>query len=125
MHKIIIAATLIVGLIMGLSPLPGLAGEADVEKVGIVKAADGRYRVDATLRHADEDWKHYADRWEVVAPDGTVLGRRTLFHPHVNEQPFTRSLSRIIIPRSVKRVTIRAHDKFHKFGGKEITVTVP
>ena len=61
----------------------------------------------------------------MVAPDGTVLGRRTLFHPHVDEQPFTRSLSRIIIPRSVKRVTLRAHDKIHKFGGREITIAVP
>jgi hypothetical protein len=108
-----------------LSPLPGQAGEADVEKVQIARMDDGRYRVDVTVRHGDTGWKHYADRWEVVAPDGTVLGRRTLFHPHENEQPFTRSLSRIIIPRSVKRVTLRAHDKIHEFGGREITVAVP
>lgn len=121
MNRIIIALVVAFGFI----PLPGFAGEVDVEKVGIARMPDGRYRVDATLRHGDEDWKHYADRWEVVAPDGTVLGRRTLFHPHVNEQPFTRSLSRTIIPRSVKRVTIRAHDNVHKFGGREITVNVP
>ncbi len=121
MRRIVIALVLAVGF----SPLPGLAGEADVEKVAIEKSSDGRYRIDVTVRHGDEDWKHYADRWEMVAPDGTVLGRRTLFHPMSVNSPSRGSLSRIIIPRSVKRVTLRAHDKIHKFGGKEITISVP
>ena len=33
----------------------------------------GRWRFDVTVRHADEGWDHYADKWDVVAPDGTVL----------------------------------------------------
>jgi hypothetical protein len=28
----------------------------------------------------------------VLAPDGTVLGRRELLQPHETEQPFTREL---------------------------------
>ena len=42
-----------------------------------------------TVQHADTGWDHYADAWEVLAPDGTVLGTRTLLHPHTDEQPFT------------------------------------
>ena len=63
---------------------------------------------DVTLRHPDTGWDHYADAWEVLAPDGTSLGLRTLGHPHIDEQPFTRSLSGIKISDDVAYVTIRA-----------------
>jgi hypothetical protein len=102
-----------------------LAGEADVVAAKLSPARDGTWRVEVTVQHADAGWDHYVDAWEVVAPDGTVLGTRTLLHPHVEEQPFTRSLSGIAIPRDVAAVTIRAHDSAHGYGGKEVTVAVP
>ncbi len=102
-----------------------LAGEADVLAVEVTPAADGTYRFDVTLEHADTGWEHYADAWEVVAPDGTVLGTRTLLHPHVNEQPFTRSLTGVAVPDGITEVTIRAHDSVDGLGGKEVTVEVP
>ena len=77
------------------------------------------------MQHADEGWDHYADAWDVVAPDGTVLGTRTLLHPHETEQPFTRVLSGVAIPDDVVQVTIRAHDSIHGYGGQELTVGVP
>ena len=58
------------------------AGEADVIAVDAQKDGDGRYSFGVTVRHADEGWKHYADAWDVLAPDGTVLGTRTLY-PHM------------------------------------------
>ena len=58
------------------------AGEADVIAVEAQKDGDGRYSFGVTVRHADEGWKHYADAWDVLAPDGTVLGTRTLY-PHM------------------------------------------
>jgi len=61
----------------------------------------------------------------VVAPDGKVLATRSLAHPHVNEQPFTRSLSGVKIPKGIKVVTIRAYDLVHKFGGKTMQVKLP
>jgi hypothetical protein len=48
-----------------------------------------------------------------VSEDGKVLGERTLYHPHVNEQPFTRTLSGLNIPAATKRIYIEAHDKVH------------
>lgn len=99
-----------------------LAGEADVLAVEAASAGDGTYRFDVTVEHADTGWDHYADAWEVVAPDGTVLGTRTLLHPHVDEQPFTRSLTGVAIPGSIKKATIRAHDSVDGLGGKEVTV---
>ena len=77
------------------------------------------------MRHTDAGWNHYADRWEVIGPDNTVLGIRTLWHPHVNEQPFTRILERVAIPENLTRVTIRVHDSVHGFGEKEKVVILP
>ncbi len=101
------------------------AGEADVVDVKISQTSGNSYTFNVTVKHGDAGWDHYADRWEVLDDKGTVLGTRVLFHPHVNEQPFTRSLSGVKIPASVGSVTIRAHDKVHEFGGKEMTVKVP
>ena len=101
------------------------AGEVDVVDAEARPADDGTWRFTATLRHADTGWDHYADRWEVVAPDGTVLGVRELAHPHVNEQPFTRGLSGVRIPQGIRRVTIRARDSVHGTGGRTMTLDLP
>lgn len=98
------------------------AGEVDVVGATAVKGAGGDYSFDVTLHHADEGWDHYADAWDVLGPDGRVLGTRVLYHPHVDEQPFTRSLSGVKIPAGVTEVTIRAHDKLHEYGGAELVV---
>ena len=115
----------ILALALLVLPGPALAGEVAVVAAKATGTADGSYRFDVTLRHADEGWDHYADAWDVLAPDGTVLGTRVLYHPHVDEQPFTRSLSGVRVPAGVTEVTIRAHDKVHEYGGKELTVKLP
>ncbi len=101
------------------------AGEADVVKVEVAQTGEGVYRFDVTVAHADAGWDHYADKWDVVGADGAVLGTRILHHPHVNEQPFTRSLSGVRIPEGVDRVGIRAHDSVHEYGGREMKVDLP
>ena len=115
------------GLLFALAvfPLTALAGEADVVDVEVTKQGEGRFRFDVTVRHADEGWDHYADRWEVLGPDGAALGVRELAHPHVNEQPFTRSLTGVAIPADVGEVRVRARDSVHGYGGEEKTVAVP
>jgi len=100
------------------------AGEADVVAVEASQSANGTWRFDVTVAHEDEGWDHYADQWDVLAPDGTVLGERVLAHPHVTEQPFTRSLSGVVIPPEVDTVTIRARDSVHGYGGIEMTVPI-
>ena len=66
------------------------------------------WQFSVTLSHPDTGWDHYADGWRVELEDGTILGIRDLLHPHVNEQPFTRSLSGIIVPDGNVRVYVRA-----------------
>ncbi|MCB1928309.1 MAG: hypothetical protein KDH17_09770 [Rhodocyclaceae bacterium] len=100
------------------------AGEADVLSAEAHCDDDRNCRFDVTVRHADEGWSHYADRWDVLGPDGQLLGRRTLLHPHVSEQPFTRSLGGVRIPAGLESVRIRAHDKVHGDGGNEVVVDI-
>ncbi|MEM6902291.1 MAG: hypothetical protein AAF556_03520 [Pseudomonadota bacterium] len=108
-------------------PVVSQAGEADILRAEItpITGSADQYRVTATVEHGDEGWDHYADAFDVVAPNGDVLGTRVLHHPHVTEQPFTRSLSRVTIPAGIDEVTIRAHDSVHGHGGQTITLTVP
>ncbi|MFK7891625.1 MAG: hypothetical protein AB8B63_12495 [Granulosicoccus sp.] len=101
-----------------------MAGKADVINASVVLLSDGRYRIDATVKHADTGWEHYANRWEVLAEDGSVLGLRELAHPHVNEQPFTRSLT-LSLPAGITRVTLRANDSVHGLGGQSFELTIP
>jgi len=98
------------------------SGEADVVEARAILTDGGRYRFTVTVRHGDTGWSHYADRWEVLTDEDTVLAPRVLHHPHENEQPFTRHLDNVLIPLGVSRVWIRAHDKVHEYGG--ITVAV-
>ncbi len=118
-NPILMGGILVALLAAGAS---ALAGEADVLGVKVRPSADGAYRFSVTVRHDDEGWEHYADRWEVLAPDGTVLGTRVLLHPHVGEQPFTRSLAGVAVPAGVSRVVVRAHDSVHGLDGAEVTV---
>lgn len=100
------------------------AGEADVLDVKISKAPDG-FDFSVTLKHADEGWNHYADRWEIVAPAGQIIATRTLYHPHVNEQPFVRSLAGVDLPAGLSSVQVRAHDSVHEYGGRTLEVDLP
>ncbi len=100
------------------------AGPAKVIDAVLRPTDSHTFVIDVTVEHADTGWKHYADRWEVLAPDGKVLGTRVLLHPHVGEQPFTRSLT-LTIPPEVTQVTIRAHDSVHGWGQKTKTVPLP
>jgi hypothetical protein len=117
----------IAGLILAfmVPAMPTYAGEADVVKVQVSRSGERTYGFDVTVQHGDTGWDHYADKWEIVAPDGKILGVRKLLHPHVNEQPFTRRLSGVGIPNNIKQVSIRAHDSVHAFGGKVMTLNLP
>lgn len=108
---------------------PSGGGNADVVSVRAVEAADGTWTFYVTVRHPDTGWEDYADGWDVVTPDGRVLKpdpdsefTRTLLHPHVEEQPFTRSQSGIAIPQEVSQVRVRAHDLVDGWGGQEVVV---
>jgi len=89
-------------------PLPAWAEHPTIEGVRAQKSGSD-WNFSVTLLHPDSGWDHYADGWEVLDTDGNSLGHRTLAHPHVNEQPFTRSLGSVSIPAGTDKVFIRAH----------------
>jgi hypothetical protein len=97
--------------------------------VRAIQAADGSWTFHVTVRHPDTGWEDYADGWDVLTPDGTVIKpdpsspfTRLLLHPHETEQPFTRSQSGIVIAPDVTQVRVRAHDLVDGFGGREVVV---
>lgn len=121
MRTIITAAICVV--LMGAHG--AFAGGADVVEVVVRDRADGTFLFDVTVAHADEGWEHYANAFEITDGNGAVFGTRVLAHPHVNEQPFTRSLSGVEIPAKLTEVTVRAIDSVHGATGKTMKVALP
>jgi len=126
-----LVALVVVVLVAGCSEADNVAetvaaaeGCADVVDAAVERSGD-RFVVTATIRSADTGWDRYADAWEVRTTDGDVLGTRVLAHPHVDEQPFTRSLTDVEIPATVTTVEIAARDSVVGFCGTTVTVAVP
>ena len=101
------------------------ATDPTVLKVSVSGNGDGTYTFSTTLKHPDTGWDHYADGWSVVDRDGKVLGDRVLYHPHVNEQPFTRSLGRVAIPAGTTEVFVRARCKVSGEAAQMFRVRLP
>lgn len=105
------------------------SADADVIAVRVIETAPNVYTFHVTVAHPDTGWDDYADGWDVVLPDGTVIKprpddpfTRLLLHPHETEQPFTRSQTGVTIPAGAMQVTVRAHDLVNGFGGREVVV---
>jgi len=99
-----------------------VANEADV--IDVKTKCHNGCTFYVTVKHQDAGWDHYVNKWEILTLDGEVIATRTLLHPHVNEQPFTRSLSHVKIPMNATTVIVRAHDLIHGYGGKTVSVKV-
>jgi hypothetical protein len=74
------------------------------------------------MEHPDIGWDHYADGWEILNEDGERIGYRLLHHPHVNEQPFTRSLTNLDLPDGTRTIYIRAHCSVDGWGSEKIRI---
>jgi len=103
---------------------PAFSDMVEVVDVKVKPQGENQYRFDVSLQHADAGWDHYANRWEILDTEGNILATRTLHHPHVNEQPFTRSLT-TRLPDHIKAVIIRGHDSVHQYEGREMSVSLP
>ena len=94
---------------------------ADVVEVDV--SGDGPYTFSVTVSSADTGWDKYADEWRVEDPTGAVLATRELTHPHVDEQPFTRTLSGVEIAGN-RSVIVAARDSVEGYCGKTAKVAV-
>lgn len=104
---------------------PGADSCANVVAVEAVRAGDGTYTFAVTVASPDEGWEKYADEWTIWTPEGTALATRILEHPHEDEQPFTRSLSGVLIPGGVTTVVVGARDSVEGYCGATIELTIP
>lgn len=95
-------------LVLALVASPAAADQPEILGVQFDKAG-GAWTVAVTILHPDTGWDHYVDGWEVLDAKGNRLGYRLLHHPHVEEQPFTRSLNALILPDGTQEVFVRAH----------------
>lgn len=97
------------------------ANQAEIIKVQIEPSAH-RWTFLVTLKHKDTGWDHYADGWRIVDAEGKELGFRKLWHPHEHEQPFTRSLASVLIPKGTDIIYVEAHDKVHGWNPSKVKI---
>lgn len=83
------------------------------------------FNFDVTISSPYDTPQRYADAFRVLGNDGTVYGERKLLHDHASEQPFTRDLYGVKIPRAVRVVVIQARDQRFGYGGKTVQVSLP
>lgn len=121
MYRRIHTTSLLFALIFSTST--ALANEVEIVKVMLEPAAH-RWTFHVTLLHEDTGWEHYADGWRIVDDKGNELGLRKLWHPHENEQPFTRTLANVLIPKDVDIIYIEAHDKVHGWSKQRVRINM-
>ncbi|WP_298560636.1 hypothetical protein [uncultured Aliiroseovarius sp.] len=112
----------ILGLILMAGPV--WAHDAVIDGATAQSGTSG-WSFSVTLTHAETGWDDYADGWRVESDAGEVLGTRVLAHPHVNEQPFTRSLSGVVVPDGVTAVWIRARTSVDGWGQERFQLDLP
>jgi len=99
-----------------------LASDAKIIKVKAEVTPAQKYNISVTVQHNDKGWDHYANAWRIYSPEGKLLDERVLHHPHVKEQPFTRTLLGVSIPAELSEVLIVA--VCSKTGESEATYTL-
>lgn len=111
-----------VALCLLVGATAGLAGEASVERVDLVRSSRG-WCAQVVVHHDDVDYQHYANWVEVLTGDGVRLIRRDIVRPSTgpDRPPFHR-IYLDDLPSGTSRLVVRAHCKVHSYGGREVAV---
>ena len=103
------------GLIVLVVSMQVSAQPPEIVKAEAIVQSNQLFDIAVTIRHPDKGWDHFANEWVVIVDDKKEVAKRTLYHPHVNEQPFTRYLRDIKIPQDAKSIKVIAKcNKGHK-----------
>lgn len=126
-----LASIPVIALAIGVASAPIRAADAmaqqypDVLAAKVRSAGADKFDFDVTVSSPYDTPQRYADGFRVLDRNGTVHGERKLWHDHAGEQPFTRDLYGVTIPRAVRTVVIQARDQRFGYGGKIIEVALP
>ena len=112
-----------------VGPVVAAAPDADITNVYARQEKNGTWTFHVSVRHPDRSYDDFADGWDLVTGAGQVLKveshhrfTKVVRRPHLKEQPFTRTVKGVVIPESVEKLKVRAHDSRAGFGGKEVLV---
>ena len=97
----------------------------DIVAVKVRSAGAEVFDFDVTVSSPYDTPALYADGFRVTSLSGEVFGERKLLHDHQDEQPFTRDLHGVRIPRQVRQVVVQGRDQQHGYGGKSVQVQLP
>jgi hypothetical protein len=109
----------------GASAQPAAQRYPDVVAVKATPRGPEVFDFDVTVSSPYDTPARYADAFRVMSKDGRVFGERVLLHAHASEQPFTRDLHGVAIPRGVRVVVVQARDQKYGYGGKTVEVALP
>ncbi len=127
-HKLVVANLLIA---LGLLAGPVRAADVSSQKYPDVISAKVQARdadtfdFDVTVSSPYDTPQRYADAFRITGMEGIVYGERRLLHDHATEQPFTRDLYGVNIPRDVRKVVVQARDQEFGYGGKTVEMMLP
>lgn len=124
---LIIALLLAAGQPVGPVFAADLASQTHPDVIGAKVLARGAdtFDFDITVSSPYDTPQRYADGFRVAGRDGTIYGERKLLHDHATEQPFTRDLYGVRIPRQIRSVMLQARDQKFGYGGKTVEVFLP
>jgi len=131
MHLRSLTSALAVALAIGVQSEPARAADRAAQKHPDVLAVKVRatgtdtFDFDVTVSSPYDTPQRYADAFRVFGSDGTIYSERKLLHDHASEQPFTRDLYGVKIPRGVRGVVVQARDQRFGYGGKTVQVALP
>jgi hypothetical protein len=97
----------------------------DVLSMKVKAARADVFDFDVTISSTYDTPERYADGFRVTTLAGQVLGERTLWHDHQDEQPFTRDLYGVKIPAGISKVLVQGRDKKFGYGGKTVSIILP
>jgi len=103
---------------------PALADPAAVKNVTASRTGNG-WSFSVTIRHGDTGWGDYANGWRIEDTSGTVIATRELLHPHVEEQPFTRSLGGVLLPQGIETIHVRVSTSLEGWASETTAVDIP
>ncbi len=113
---------LLVGVVTGALAQSAVQRYPSVIAVEVTPRGLEVFDFDVTVSSPYDTPARHADAFRVMSKGGRVFGERKLLHDHAGEQPFTRGLYGVPIPRGVRVVVVQARDGQYGYGGETMEI---